>query len=79
MYVCVCKYVCVYIHGGTDCIIKGNLDEFWLQRINVYKTRTLPVVLCGCKNLSLTLREEYSMRVFENMVLSRMFEPKRIK
>jgi hypothetical protein len=69
--------VSVYIHGGTDCIIKGNLDELWLQGIKIYNTRTLPVVLCGCENLSLTIREEYSMRVFENRVLSRIFEPKR--
>jgi hypothetical protein len=68
--------MCIYIHGRTDCIIKGNLDEVWLQGIKIY-TRTLPVVLCGCENLSLTLRVEYSMRVFENRVLSRIFEPKR--
>jgi len=33
----------------------------------------LPVVLCGCETLSLTLREEHSLKVFENRVLRRIF------
>jgi hypothetical protein len=37
----------------------------------------LPVVLYGCETCSLTLREEYIPRVFENRVLRRMFGPKR--
>jgi hypothetical protein len=37
----------------------------------------LPVVLYGCETWSLTLREEYRLRVFENRVLRRIFEPKR--
>jgi hypothetical protein len=36
----------------------------------------LPVVLYGCETWSLTLREEHRLRVFENMVLRRMFGPK---
>jgi hypothetical protein len=43
----------------------------------IYKTIILPVVLHGCKSWSLTLREEYRLRVFENRVLSRLFGPKR--
>jgi hypothetical protein len=38
-----------------------------------YKTIILPVVLYGCKTWSLTLREEYRLRVFENRVLRRIF------
>jgi hypothetical protein len=34
-------------------------------RIYEYKTITLPVVLHGCEPWSLTLREEHSLRVFE--------------
>jgi hypothetical protein len=41
------------------------------------KTIILPVVLYGCETWSLTLREEYRPRVFENMVLRRIFGPKR--
>jgi hypothetical protein len=37
----------------------------------------MPVVLYGCETLSLTLREERRLRVFENRVLSRIFGPKR--
>jgi hypothetical protein len=37
----------------------------------------LPVVLYGCETLSLTLREEHRLRVFENRVLRRIFGPRR--
>jgi hypothetical protein len=37
----------------------------------------LPVVLCGCKTWSLTLKEEHRVRVIENRVLRRIFVPKR--
>jgi hypothetical protein len=42
-----------------------------------YKTIILPVVLYGCETWSLTLREKHRLRVFENKVLRRIFEPKR--
>jgi hypothetical protein len=35
------------------------------------------VVLYGCETWSLTLREEHRLRVFENIVLRRIFGPKR--
>jgi hypothetical protein len=41
------------------------------------KTIILPLVLYGCENWSLTLREEQRLRVFENRVLRRIFGPKR--
>ena len=37
----------------------------------------MPVVLYGCETWSLTLREERRLRVFENLVLRRIFGPKR--
>jgi len=37
----------------------------------------LPVVLYGCQAWSLTFREERKLRVLENMVLRRIFGPKR--
>jgi hypothetical protein len=46
-------------------------------KIKIYKTIILPVVLYGCETLSLTLREEHRLRVFENRVLRRIFRPKR--
>jgi hypothetical protein len=35
----------------------------------------LPVALYGCETWSLTLREEYRLRVFENRVLRGIFRP----
>jgi hypothetical protein len=46
-------------------------------KIKIYKTIILPVVLYGCENLSLTLREGHRLRVFENRVLRRIFGRKR--
>jgi hypothetical protein len=46
-------------------------------KIRIYKIIILPVVLYGCETWSLTLREEYRLRVFENRVLRRIFSLKR--
>ena len=46
-------------------------------KIKIYRTIILPVVLYGCDTWSLTLRDEHRLRVFENMVLRRVFGPKR--
>jgi hypothetical protein len=46
-------------------------------KIKIHRTIILPVVLYGCETLSLTLREECRLRVFENRVLRRIFGPKR--
>ena len=56
-------------------------SEFYLfilaTALKIYKTIILPVVLYGCKTWSLTLREEFRLRVFENLILMRIFWPKR--
>jgi len=46
-------------------------------KIKIYRTLILLVVLYGCETWSLTLREERKQRVFENMVLRRIFGPRR--
>ena len=46
-------------------------------KIKIQRTIILPVVLYGCENWLLTLREEYRLSVFENRVLRRIFGPKR--
>jgi len=46
-------------------------------KIKIYRTIVLPVVLYGCETWSLTLREERRLWVFENMVLRRIFGPRR--
>jgi len=45
-------------------------------KIKVHRTIILPVVLYGCETWSLTWREERKLRVFENMVLRRIFGPR---
>ena len=46
-------------------------------KIKIYRTIILPIVLYGCETWSLILREERKLRVFENMVLRRIFGPMR--
>jgi len=46
-------------------------------KIKIYRTIILPVVLYGCETWTLTLREERKLRVFENVVLRRIFGPRR--
>jgi hypothetical protein len=46
-------------------------------KIIIYKTTIVFVILYGCETCSLTLNEEYRLRVFENRVLRRIFGPKR--
>jgi len=46
-------------------------------KIKIYRTLILPVVLYGCETWSLTLLKERKLRVFENMVLRRIFGPRR--
>jgi hypothetical protein len=45
-------------------------------KIKIYKTIILPVVPCGCKTWSFTLREEHRLRVFESRML-KIFVPER--
>jgi hypothetical protein len=55
----------------SSCLLLKNL------KIKIYKAILLPVVLYGCETWSLTLREEHTLRVFENRVLRRIFGPNR--
>jgi len=78
------------IQEEIKCILKlGNACYYSVQnhlssrllsknlKIEIYRTIILPVVLYGCENWSLTLREERRLRVFENRTLRRLFGPKR--
>jgi hypothetical protein len=69
---------------GFECVVFTRLTNLTFERflqlfvkIKIYRTVILPVVLYGCESWSLTLREECRLRVFENMVLRRIFGPKR--
>ena len=46
-------------------------------KIEVHRTTISPVVLYGGETWSLNLREERTLRVFENRVLRRIYGPKR--
>jgi len=46
-------------------------------KIKINRTTILPVVLYGCETWSLTLREKRKLRLFDNMVLRRIFGPRR--
>jgi len=46
-------------------------------KIKIYRTIILPVVLYESETWSLTLQEERKLRFFENMVLRRIFGPRR--
>ena len=62
-------YYYYYYYKISDCKIE--------IKIKIYRTIILPVVLYGCEAWSLTLREERNLRVFEKMVLRRIFGPRR--
>jgi hypothetical protein len=44
-------------------------------KVKIYKTVILPIVLYGRETLSLTLREEHRLRVFEKNRVLRIFRP----
>jgi len=53
------------------------LERETFRRIKIYRIIILQVVLYGCETWSLILQEERKLRVFENMVLRRIFGPRR--
>jgi hypothetical protein len=46
-------------------------------KVKIHKTVVLSIVLYGCETWSLALSGEYTLRVFENSVLRKLFGPKR--
>jgi hypothetical protein len=58
-----------------------HLSSFRLlsKKINIktYKSVICSVVLFGCETWSVTLTEEQRLTVFENMLLRKIFRPKR--
>ena len=70
------------LKSGIACyyLVQNFLSSRLLSKnlkIKIYRTIILPVVLYGCETWSLKLREERKLRVFENMVLRRIFGPRR--
>ena len=46
-------------------------------KIEIYRTIILCVVSYGCETWSLTLREDRKLNMFKNMMLGRIFGPRR--
>jgi hypothetical protein len=72
------------LHSGNACYhsVQNLLTSHLISenlKIKIHKTVILPVVLYGCENWSLTLREEHRLRVSANMVLKRILWPEREK
>jgi len=66
------------LRSGNACyyLVQNLLSSRLLSKnvkIKIHRTIILVVVLYGCETWSLTLREERKLRVFENMVLRRIF------
>jgi hypothetical protein len=79
---CIHEEIRSRLYSGNACYhtVQNLLSCRLLSRnvkIEIYKTIILPVVLYGYESLSLTLREEHRLRVFENWVRRRIFGPKR--
>ena len=68
--------------SGNACyhLVQNPLSSSLLsknEKIKIYRTIILSVVLYGCETWSLTLQEGRRLRVFENRVLRRIFGSKR--
>jgi hypothetical protein len=71
-----CPNICICTYHSVQNILSSNF-LYDNTKIKIYGTIILPVVLYGCETLSLTLKEESRLRVFENGVLRRVSGPKR--
>ena len=70
------------LRSGYACY--HSVQNLWSSRLQsknskmkIYRNIILLIVLYGCETWSLTLREEWKLRVFENRVLRRIFGPRR--
>jgi hypothetical protein len=52
---------------------------FKILKIRIYMTIMFPLVLYGCETWSPTLREEHRLKMIENRLLRKVFEPKRFE
>jgi hypothetical protein len=68
-------YLFIYKHSLQNILSSSLLSK--KLKINIYRNIILPHVWYGCVTWSLTLREERSLRMFENRVLRRIFGPNR--
>jgi hypothetical protein len=72
------------LNSGNDCYnsVQNLLSSCLLCKnikIKIQKIIILPVVLYGCENWSLTLREEHRQMLFENSVLRKYLDLRGMK
>jgi hypothetical protein len=70
------------LNSGNACYhsVQSLLSFLLLSRnvkVKIYKTIFLPAVLYGCETWFITLREDRRLKVYENMVLRKIYGPKR--
>jgi len=76
--------MCNRLRSGSACYqsVQNLLSSRLLLKnlkIKMYRTVIVPVVFYGCETWLLTLREERKLKVSDNMVLRRIFGPRRDK
>jgi len=79
---CIAEEIKSRLRSGNACYhsVQNLLSSRWLSKnlkMKIYRTVILSVVLYGCETWSLTLREERKLRLFGNVVLRRIFGPRR--
>jgi hypothetical protein len=67
------EHIKMRLNPGNPCYhsVQNRLSSRLLSKnvkIRIYKDLVLHVILYGCETWSLTLREDYKLRVFENGV-----------
>ena len=67
------KFYCSTLNYLCSSLLSINI------KIKIHNTLILPFVLYGCETLTLALREERKLRVFENRLLREIFGPKRVE
>jgi hypothetical protein len=78
---CIYEVIKSRLNSGNACYhsVQSLLSSRLLSRnekVKIYKTIILPVVLYGCETWSPMLTEQHRLRVFENRVLRRIFGSK---
>lgn len=76
------NFTCSQICNKTDLQFSITVNPFSLYKLNhlglkYTKLKILPLVLCGYEVWFLTSGEVHRVRVFENRLVRRIFEPKR--
>jgi hypothetical protein len=79
---CIHEEIKSRLNSGNACYhsVQSLMSSHLLSRnvtVKMYKTIILQVVLYEYETWSLTLRDKHRLRVFENMVLRKIFAPKR--